>query len=133
MAESSDRLSVRQHDRFECRVAARLGVDPGHTAQVSFSRSVAESRGQIPATVVDVSRGGLGVETLVYLPKGCRLALHVTAPGQSQAQTVQVRVQRVRTVGREPRYYVGTSFVDPSAGAGLVESLGASGNRRAAG
>jgi hypothetical protein len=107
-------LVVRRHERHACRVPVRLSVSPAHADRVAFSSAVGpagDGEGGVRAELVDVSDGGLGIETTVMLPRSCHAVVRVSVEG---GQTVEatVRVQRVLMTDLKPVYYLGTSLVD---------------------
>lgn len=110
MQQSPEQLVVRQHERFECRIAARIRVAAACGEQVAFSRAVGDGTGALEATVVDCSKGGLGLETPIFLPRGVLLTVH---PGSGPGETgvLEVRVQRATMLDRSPRFYLGVSYV----------------------
>lgn len=109
MAQTPEQLVVRQHERYLCRLPAKVRVGEGYTDQVSLTRTVGDGAGGVEVWVVDCSRGGLGIETPVLFPRGCRLK--VTFLGGTTPVELSVRVQRVTMQDRKPTYYIGLSFV----------------------
>ncbi|HMN42583.1 MAG TPA: hypothetical protein PKE29_17215 [Phycisphaerales bacterium] len=113
MPNSAEQLVVRQHERFHCRLASQLRVAAEVAEQVILARIVGDGSGSLDAFVTDCSRGGLGVESTVFFPRGCRLKVRVKpidayeGPGPEMV----VRVQRVSMLDRKPTYYLGVSFV----------------------
>ena len=107
MGAKSD-LTVRQFERHELENAAtlRLHVDPTHQLQFSTNADVAEG---IPATLADLSAGGMGLKTKHFIPRGCTLKVTVETTCGLAFDT-RVRVQRVRMTDREPTYMLGTKF-----------------------
>ena len=78
-----------------------------------LARTVCDGTGAIDAFVTDASRGGLGVESAVFIPRGCRLRVRMRSQGAVAApeKDLIVRVQRVSMLDRKPTYYLGVSFV----------------------
>jgi len=109
MAQTPEQLVVRQHERYLCRLPAKVRVGDGYTDQVSLPRSVGDGAGGVEVVVVDCSGGGLGIETPVLFPRGCRLRVSLT--GGPTPVELAVRVQRVTMQDRRPTYYIGLSFV----------------------
>ncbi len=135
-------LTVRRHERHALSLAALVGV-AGHPApgigvegftggRLRFSPESGVSETGLPATVVDLGAGGLGLKTTQYLPRGAMLRVRVLGSDGSQARPrldITVRVQRVTMVDRAPTYLLGTSFVDASPAAlasvkALIEECG---------
>lgn len=109
-------LVVRQHERFTCRISADVRIADSDHQNVRVSRLAAGPGGGVPATIVDLSRGGLGLDCGLFLPRSCRLRVGVSLPG---AETLWVDgvVRRSTMISRDPRYYIGLSFTDQSAAA----------------
>jgi hypothetical protein len=107
----AEQLVVRQHERFLCRLASQVRVAPDMAEQVVMSRSVGDHTGAVDVVVTDASRGGLGIESTVFFPRGCRLQVRVTIAGATAEQDLSLRVQRVTMLDRTPTYYLGLSFV----------------------
>ncbi len=123
MPPSSRELTVREHERRECSLPAHLNVAPASARGITLSQTALQTELGVPAQLVDISRGGVGLRTTVFFPKTCHLALRVTlpAPGGQPAKTgpaghaffqATVRVQRVTMLGREPTYYLGAAFTE---------------------
>jgi hypothetical protein len=113
MPNSPEQLVVRQHERFHCRLASQLRVAAEVAEQVILARTVGDGSGLLEAFLTDCSRGGLGIESTVFFPRGCRIKVRVKpldayeGPGPEMV----VRIQRVSMLDRTPTYYLGVSFV----------------------
>lgn len=107
-------LTVRQHERVECDLLARVSLAAVHVPVVRLSRLAPSLGGAIPAHLVDVSRGGIGLKTLVYLPARCQIQVEFEAPVLGSATGVRMQVlatvRRVIMADRTPTYYLGVSF-----------------------
>ncbi len=107
-------LVVRQTERHRCDIPARLVIDPAHAERVVLTKSARASDGSVAATITDCSLGGLGIQTKVFIPKGCRL---IAVCMSDDAETIGfggefvARVQRVIMLSREPSYLIGTLHV----------------------
>lgn len=125
MGKQEDQLAVRRHDRQDCDLPGWVRVDDVHSAQVVFSRAVVENGGVISVRIVDCSRGGLGVRSSVYLPRGVKITVgFCTESGQHETEhELQVRVQRGSMVERTPTYYLGTSVVEHPGAKQTLASL----------
>ena len=65
-------LSVRQHERGKIRLPIEFIVCDEHREQVRFSSSSSAGRPhEIQGMVTDISRGGLGFDSQLYLPRMC--------------------------------------------------------------
>ncbi|HVU64854.1 MAG TPA: hypothetical protein VHC70_12815 [Phycisphaerales bacterium] len=115
MQPSAEQLVVRQHERIHCRIASQLRVASENAEQVSLARAIGDGSGGVDAFITDCSRGGLGIESSVFFPRGCRLRIKARTVGAPQesagAGEMVVRVQRVTMLDRKPSYYLGVSFV----------------------
>jgi hypothetical protein len=104
----TEQLVVRQHERHLCRVACSLRMGEQGAEQVALARSVGDGAGRVEATIVDCSRGGLGLESRVFLPRGSRMLVRIGTP--EGGAELSVRVQRATMTDRTPTYYLGVSF-----------------------
>jgi len=113
MPRTADQLVVRQHERFHCRVPVQLRVEQDMTDQVALARTVGDGSGAVDAFITDTSRGGLGVESKVFFPRGCRIRIRVHGSGTDTGlkDELIVRVQRATMLDRSPTYYLGLSFL----------------------
>jgi hypothetical protein len=122
---------VRHHSRYRCAVPATIRVDESCAGRVAIAPAATDAQGRVAAEVVDRSDGGLGLHLRVFVPLRCLLRVSVSAPdGRGGVEVVELRarVQRVTMMSREPRYYVGVSFIDADDGTALARRFdGASG------
>ena len=79
--------------------------------QVTLARSIGDGSGAIDVFITDASRGGLGIESVVFMPRGCRLKIRVQGGTAGSVHDLTLRVQRVTMLDRTPTYYLGLSFV----------------------
>jgi hypothetical protein len=117
--QGAESLVVRAHERVRCELAGGASVAAEHAAMIVLASSAVDGSGSVVSTIVDLSRGGVGFRTKVYLPKQARLIVKITDPAAGAtdteaALTVLVKVMRVMMVDRGPTYEIGTAFVDPS-------------------
>jgi hypothetical protein len=105
MSSTAD-LSVRQHERHPCDVAAGMLVSGQSVDAVKLVKTGA---GGAPGRVVDFSRGGLGLSSTVYFPLTCHLRVSIPDNAGGSIK-IDLRVQRVAMLDRTPTYYIGTSF-----------------------
>lgn len=117
--QGAESLVVRAHERVRCELASNASVAPEHATMIVLTNSAVDASGAIPTTVVDLSRGGIGFRSKVYIPKQARLIVKITDPAagateSDTALTVLVKVMRVMMLDRTPNYEIGTAFVDPS-------------------
>lgn len=108
-------LIVRRHERRDLVLPVSLSVAPEHQPMVRFAAGICERDGWIRGTLTDLSPGGLGMMTHVFLPRMSILRVRVRELSDDESSPVldvKVRVQRVVMTDRRPAYLVGTSFVD---------------------
>jgi hypothetical protein len=111
-------LVIRRHRRHDIALDAEVSIAPEHAQAVRFAPAVGGRRGQISTVLVDVSSGGLGVISTVFIPRGALAFIRVRNPAMPDAPPVldaKVRVQRVTMTDRRPGYLIGASFADTSA------------------
>lgn len=109
MRSAASDLVVRGSDRYQCDLPGSLAVAPAHAKVVRPDKSAPGAGGPVDVRIVDLSSGGAGVSSALFLPQGSRLTLRLTPPAGSPL-VVEVRVQRVMMLDRKPTYYLGTAF-----------------------
>jgi len=118
-------LSVRQHERLACDLSARVAVVA--EGVVRLSRLAPGGGGEFDARIVDLSRGGVGLYSPVYLPPASTLTVRLAGgPGLPELECKGV-VRRAVMVERAPTYYLGVS-VDtrtPETAASLERAMDA--------
>jgi hypothetical protein len=118
----ADSLVVRQFERVRCALRGLARIAPEHERLITLSAKALDATdggaaGGMTGTIVDLSRGGLGIRTKVFIPKQTRLIVQITDPtlggtSDSPVLTAEVRVMRVIMVDRTPTYELGTAFID---------------------
>lgn len=105
---------ARQFKRHATAYHARIELHPDHAEQYRLTLPDA----QAGLAVIDVSEGGVGLRTDIFVPKNMRLTLHVK--GADESDSVAPRILKIRVVARrcemvdhKPTYHVGLQFVDP--------------------
>lgn len=122
MKDAAEQLVVRRHERRECRVPATVRIGDADSARVALSRSAGDGSGALAATMVDVSQGGLGLESSVFLPRGVRVVVGVRLGGG--LIELPCRVQRVLMNSRAPTFYLGLAFTaSPAERGAMAERL----------
>lgn len=118
-------LTVRQHKRESIDLPVQFIVDETHRAQVRFTvSSTAVNQNTIQGIATDLSKGGLGMESLLFLPRLCEGVIRIfhRTDDDLNPKTIQesmpviearVKVQRVVLSSHEPTYAIGMSFLDP--------------------
>lgn len=102
-----DMSLVRADERRSCAVTARLGAARESREQVELSESH-----DLEVTIVDYSKGGLGVQSSRFVPQGCMVRVSVSNGASREEAEADGRVQRVAMVDRGPSYYLGLSFTN---------------------
>ena len=115
-------LRVREHVRETVNLPIRLSICSEHCEQVRFTpTSKAATPNAIDGVAVDISSGGLGIESTQFLPHMTEGVIRVfpnaedgTDPTHADPLFEQrVKVRRVRMVTHDPIYALGLSFVEP--------------------
>jgi len=115
---------ARQHKRRATLRAARLEPHEEHVAQYRLSFPDV----QTDLAVVDVSEGGLGLNSGFYVPKNMRVTIqlpestHEAGGSALRALTIRAIVRRCAMVDHRPTYLVGLQFLEPT-GADELELL----------
>ncbi len=125
METRPETLLVRQHERLKCSLRVQVAAAPECGTQVRLARTLGDGSRVVNATVIDCSPGGLGINSSVFFPKTSVIHVRITATNGAHttiAYEGPLRVQRVAMIGREPTYYLGTSFVERPA-ADTIELL----------
>ena len=104
---------ARQFSRHGADFEARVEPHPDHAEQ--FRTSFPDALLNIPVT--DVSKGGVGLDCGVYLPKNLRVVLRMSgvAPlggGPPRDLVINAVVRRCKLVDHKPTYQVGLQFSD---------------------
>lgn len=125
-----DQLAVRRTQRHDVALRGRFAIAEPHTRLVRLARTSGMRDGVVEADVVDLSAGGLGLLTHVFLPKRVALVCKLLLP---QSETVAFEcegvVTRVVMTDRRPMYMIGVTFRDvaPAAKGQLATLLAALG------
>ncbi len=118
-------LSVRQHKRGKIRLPIEFVVCDEHREQVRFSSSSSAVRPhEIQGMVTDISRGGLGFDSRLFLPRMCEGKVRIfdeaikvsqidPVPPRQPILETRVKIRRVLLQGRDPTYQIGIAFLDP--------------------
>jgi hypothetical protein len=110
MSSPASDLAVRGSARYQCTIDALIVVAQEHARLVKPDKSAPGAGGPVPVSVVDLSHGGAGIRSPLFLPRLCRLDLTLTLPGRTDPMTLALRVHRVTMLDRSPAYYLGTGF-----------------------
>lgn len=114
----TDNLVVRQFERLSCSLKASMCVNPHHAGAVSLSPEIASASGTVALLLTDVSKGGVGLRSPVFLPKGTQIDITLSDPAFVSTAfanwTLKTRVMRVIMSSRQPTYDLGTALIDLS-------------------
>jgi len=111
MSDASGAMA-RQFVRKATRRAARIEPDAAHADQFRLSFPDAQSE----VFVTDVSKGGLGLTSSVFIPRSLRLIVHVTCPDQRDL-SIPCIARRCALSDHKPNYTVGLQFLAPGGDA----------------
>jgi hypothetical protein len=111
MAIQDSDLAVRRHERYGSAIPARLLVSPA--TALRLSSAAIGTGGSVNASVVDISRGGIGISSPVYFPLTSQLRVTFALPGSAAPIEALVRIQRVAMSDVKPTYYLGGSLEAP--------------------
>lgn len=117
MTDGSNNLVVRQSARHDIALRASMSIDKLHAEAVRFSSGACGTDGRVGADVVDVSTGGIGLMSPVFIPRKAVVTLEIFGldPQAAPLTTVCCRVQRVMMTDRRPAYLLGLAFERISA------------------
>jgi len=116
----------RIHERLEVCLEARLRIASDSSEQLRFSGAApsAVDDATIHVTVIDVGKGGIGMQAPVYLPRMALAYIEILEPRNTVAAAEDpaesavlfvhlVRVRRCQMTSHLPTYLVGTAFESP--------------------
>lgn len=135
MKQESISAQARQFERHTTAYKARIEPHPDCADQFRLSYPDVQSG----LDVIDVSAGGLGLRSPIYIPKNIRLTLHVSHVGDGQDATIsplKIRsvVRRLQMTDHKPTYQIGLQFIDPKGAdeKQLIQSANAAKQRETA-
>lgn len=126
-------LIVRQHERVPCDLPARIRLAPASVRIIRLTPA-ASSTGELAARVVDLSRGGAGLSSAIYLPVRSSVVVVVHRPGGEPIE-LNGQIRRATMMDKRPHYYLGVEFADltPNAERRIAALLAQVRSERAAG
>lgn len=114
-------LTTRQFERAEVDLDVEFVIAPEHHAQVHFSaNSPAVSADTVRGRTTDISSGGVGITSPIYVPRMCEGTLRIVMPSteeQSDSQSQRVMFEHAAKIRRvsmnEPngQYALGVAFI----------------------
>ena len=114
--EQDSGVMVRHTQRYDASLRARISICPEHAPVIRLAPGSGVKDGWIDMDVVDFSSGGIGLVSLVWLPRRTLVQFQLHAPGREREEPVvqgRTRVQRVTMTDRRPAYLLGTAFETP--------------------
>lgn len=111
-----DQIAVRRAQRHDVALRGRCSIAESHASAVRLARTSGMRDGVIEADVVDLSSGGLGLLSHIYIPKHAVLTCKLLLP-QSEAVAFECEgaVTRVIMTDRRPMYMIGVTFSELGA------------------
>ncbi len=113
MKQESISAQARQFERHTTAYKARIEPHPDCADQFRLSYPDVQSG----LDVIDVSAGGLGLLSPIFIPKNIRLTLHVSNVDGAQDTTlsplkIRTVVRRLQMTDHKPTYQIGLQFID---------------------
>ncbi|MCA9257334.1 MAG: PilZ domain-containing protein, partial [Phycisphaerales bacterium] len=113
MSTNHDAIHARQFVRHAVSIEARIEPHADHSEQYRLAVPDAQSG----LAVTDVSGGGLGLRSNIFVPSRMKVIVHVMAGSQESgvaSEVIRVRAiaRRCEMVDHKPTYLVGLQFVD---------------------
>lgn len=109
MNASSFEAQARQYQRHEVAYDAVIEPHTDHADQFRLSFPDAQSG----IVVIDVSAGGVGLRSGIYVPKNMRMTLHVSGvAGVGEVLRIKAIARRCQMTDHKPTYLVGLQFAD---------------------
>jgi hypothetical protein len=108
---AASRLFVRHETRYE----AAVEVHTDHEEQFRLSFPDTQSN----MAVIDVSKGGLGLCSPIFMPKNLRVTLTIANFGAAEGKhgldlKIRAIIRRCVMLDHKPTYQLGLQFVDPA-------------------
>lgn len=129
VTQTTTGLTVRQYEREHVRLPIELTICSEHSAQVRFSQSSsAAGQHKIKGLAVDLSPGGMGIQSRQFIPRMSEGTIRLYEPVAGGEGAVndpaptkllfehRVKVRRVYLQDREPTYAIGLAFISPQPG-----------------
>ncbi|MFO0972973.1 MAG: PilZ domain-containing protein [Phycisphaerae bacterium] len=110
MVWDSPNLQTRQFERRSAELPARIEILAEHADQIRLAFADALAR----ITVTDLSEGGIGLSSGLFLPKNARVLVRVRM-GETPTDkelTVQAIVRRCIMMDVRPTYHIGLQFLE---------------------
>jgi len=116
---------IRSHRRQECDVHGEIRVSERDAASVVLASSQLTASGAVAVNIFDVSEGGLGLRTNVFLPKGCAINIRVRCPDRNASGTFErpAEVKRITMIDSLPTYELGVAFSGECTGDAGMDQL----------
>lgn len=105
---------ARRATRVDVCIHAQVRVHPQDGEVLKLSTGVTSAGPWLDVDVVDLSLGGLGYATSLFLPRGVRVMFRLMGSKGEPSPVIGARVQRVVMTDRRPSYIVGCAFDETS-------------------
>jgi c-di-GMP-binding flagellar brake protein YcgR len=110
-----ENMAVRRTERHDVALRGRFRIAESHAGIVRLAKASGVRDGAIETDVVDISGGGLGLLTPVFIPKRVHVRCQVLLPNSDQtAFECTGIVSRVVMTDRRPMYLIGLTFDEMS-------------------
>jgi len=108
---------MRQTIRHDTVMRALVSVSKASSESVKLTGVSGAKDGWIEVDVVDMSTGGLGFLSKIYLPRRAQLRVRILGrlEGSPRLGEFPVQIHRTIMTDRRPAYLVGTSFLPLNA------------------
>lgn len=118
-------MVVRRFTRHDVAFDAELTIAPEQEQLVQFSAALRGRDGALDVSLTDVSSGGMGLMSAVFVPRGARVRVRALSPLDHEKTLFEANgeVTRVVMTDRRPGYLIGASYTDRSPA--FEERLGA--------
>jgi hypothetical protein len=114
---SQDQIIIRQSARHDVCLRGLVRIAPESAGIVKFARASGAKDGWCEVDIVDLSSGGVGFISMLFLPRRTLLTLQVfgNVPEAPPLATFNCRIQRVCMTDRRPAYLIGAAVELPDA------------------
>lgn len=105
---------IRKVERFDVAIPTHLGPFAAHGAIVRLAPAAGSKDGFVECSCIDISVGGAGFFTTVFLPRLTRVHVKLYSVGDTPQVILacDAVVRRCVMTDRRPAYHLGCAFVD---------------------
>lgn len=110
--QPKSQMIVRRNTRYDVSIRAAMSVSEQHAGSVRFGPSAGGKDGWVECDCVDLSMGGLGLLTTVFVPRPTVVRVRLFNSSEACALVLECEcvVRRVLMTDRRPAYHLGCSF-----------------------